>query len=626
MLGRVRLLSLLAIFLWAACSPAGPPERAFDRAELWVGASDGPPPDGPGWQEVSLPDQWGLQRRRVSTRGWYRLQVPLTEAPAEPRMILLPRLALNAEIYVNGASVGSGGPMGARPARNVLRPLEFIAPAPLWRAGANVVHVHLVTTQGVPGSLHPVWIGSAEELAPVRTAASGRRVFAQATALGMLALGLVVLAQAILRTRKRESDDGGGAWLGAALVLLAAMAVSVFFPTLPAPARVVEWGVGVSFQWAALALAIGVRRAAGPGRSVVEVGFLGAYAAAAVVFALVPWAWAYPFWVLWSLLSGGLLLRAALRATVHAARARSPAWMVGAGLGVTAITALAVQWVGILTRSGSTTAGTLLGGAVLLGVGVFLIRRLVGALRDAETRSEELETRVADREASLAANYERIRKLENAQVVGQERERMTREMHDGTGGLLVAALSLVRREAAPATDLEFLLEEALDDLRLTLDSLQPEQADLPTLLGLLRPRLERQLRSTRLALDWQVSDAGEGRPIPPDAFLHIIRIVQEAVTNAARHSGGTRVGVTTRALPDEELLLEIRDDGSGRAGATTDGDSASNATGRGIANLHHRATQLGARLQVESDEAGTRLRLIVPEWPAAQPPPVANPG
>lgn len=181
---------------------------------------------------------------------------------------------------------------------------------------------------------------------------------------------------------------------------------------------------------------------------------------------------------------------------------------------------------------------------------------------------------------------------------------MTREMHDGTGGLLTAALALARDDAPASGDLEALLEEALDDLRLTLDSLRPDEADLPTLLGLLRPRLERQVRSAHLALDWRVSDAGEGRGLPPESFLHVFRIVQEAVTNAVRHAGGTRVAVETRAEPRGGWTLEIRDDGRGGAEGSR--------KGRGLANLRHRASQLGADLEILSDGAGTRVRVVMP--------------
>jgi signal transduction histidine kinase len=177
-----------------------------------------------------------------------------------------------------------------------------------------------------------------------------------------------------------------------------------------------------------------------------------------------------------------------------------------------------------------------------------------------------------------------------------------RDMHDGTGGRLVSALSLLRSGGATQAALEETLVEAIDDLHLTIDSLRPGAMDLPSVLGLLRARLERQLRPHAVHLEWAIGDAGEDEELSPDQVLHVIRIVQEAVANALRHAAATTVRVAT-GRDGDATWLEIADDGRGGA--------KPRSGGRGLANLAQRASLLGGRLDLASSEGGTRVRVTL---------------
>jgi signal transduction histidine kinase len=92
----------------------------------------------------------------------------------------------------------------------------------------------------------------------------------------------------------------------------------------------------------------------------------------------------------------------------------------------------------------------------------------------------------------------------------------------------------------------------------------------------------------------------------PGSVLQVLRIVQEAVTNVLRHAGASRLRVCARAQANE-LVLEVEDDGGGMAAGAVPGRA-----GRGLANMHTRAAQLGGTLQVSSTPAGTLLTLRVP--------------
>ena len=84
--------------------------------------------------------------------------------------------------------------------------------------------------------------------------------------------------------------------------------------------------------------------------------------------------------------------------------------------------------------------------------------------------------------------------------------------------------------------------------------------------------------------------------------LQILRILQEALNNSIRHGKPKSIDVTARSEPSGNLfLLEVKDDGKGFDISAT--------TGRGIKNMHRRAIEIGADLEINSSLEGTRLCL-----------------
>ena len=104
--------------------------------------------------------------------------------------------------------------------------------------------------------------------------------------------------------------------------------------------------------------------------------------------------------------------------------------------------------------------------------------------------------------------------------------------------------------------------------------------------------------------------AAESPDLPglyPAATLAIFRILQEAVNNAMRHSGSKVVEVASgrSPLPGHRARLVVRDFGAGGAIA--------GRVGHGMDSMRRRARALGAALEIESDEQGTRVTLDLPE-------------
>lgn len=224
---------------------------------------------------------------------------------------------------------------------------------------------------------------------------------------------------------------------------------------------------------------------------------------------------------------------------------------------------------------------------------------------DAVERSNVvLAERLAAREAELVASHERVRDIEQRELLLHERQRLTEDMHDGLGSSLLGALRMVERGQLDEAELKQILQGCIDDLKLTIDSMEPVETDLLLLLGTLRFRLEPRLQSTGIKLNWNVRDVPPVFWLDHRYALHILRVVQEAFTNIIKHANATEATVSTGVV-DGDIVISVADNGKGF-------DTAAPRTGRGLANQSRRASAMRARLTVESGSEGTKLTLLLP--------------
>ena len=235
-------------------------------------------------------------------------------------------------------------------------------------------------------------------------------------------------------------------------------------------------------------------------------------------------------------------------------------------------------------------------------INLVIARRHTKSAHDLVELNQELEGRVEDKARELEENYQQRRELERERTLSQERERLMRDMHDGLGGQLIQALAMSEKESAP-DELRASLQQALIDLRMIVDSIAPEQDDLVSLLASFRHRSKRIWDKSGVRLHWDMTDV----PITslgPERSLNVLRIVQEASTNALRHSQAKNLTISTKTF-DDEVCVDIIDDGNGF-------DPHSVDTGFGLANMRRRAEEADLELAIESSAQGTRVTLCIP--------------
>jgi signal transduction histidine kinase len=181
-----------------------------------------------------------------------------------------------------------------------------------------------------------------------------------------------------------------------------------------------------------------------------------------------------------------------------------------------------------------------------------------------------------------------------------------RELHDGLGASLVSALALVE-DGASSDEVAEALRDAIDEMRLVIDSLEPAADDVPTLLGMMRTRVEPRLVRRGLRFEWAVSDLPRAALSSQD-LIHVLRILQEAMTNVWKHARARVVTVSTAEARDAEgrpgIRVTVADDGAGI--------SPGARPGRGLANMRYRAERLGGVLDVRPATPGTVVELWMP--------------
>ncbi|MEU6313116.1 GAF domain-containing sensor histidine kinase [Streptomyces sp. NPDC047014] len=239
------------------------------------------------------------------------------------------------------------------------------------------------------------------------------------------------------------------------------------------------------------------------------------------------------------------------------------------------------------------------------GRGVLLLSRSAG---DPAFGEGELEPLVAFAgQAAIALELaERRRDAEQIALL-EERDRIARDLHDlaiqrlfATGMTLQSAARLVEHEGAAER-----VGRAVDDLDETIKIIRS------TIFGLrtkdresgpgLRARAARAVGDAAVSLGHPPRLSMEGlldTDVPPLIADHVVAVLGELLSNAARHAGATRVGVTLKA-GGGEIVLTVSDDGSGIP-----------AQGRrsGLRNLDERARGVGGTFAVEHpDEGGSRL-------------------
>ena len=218
---------------------------------------------------------------------------------------------------------------------------------------------------------------------------------------------------------------------------------------------------------------------------------------------------------------------------------------------------------------------------------------------------------------ATAQSVERDRLRRSLRAAEEERRRWARELHDETlqalGGLRVVLSSARRSNDLPALQaaldgaVEQLAEE-IANLRSLITELRPAALDELGLGPALDALIERVQTTHGLEVTARVKLAhggGLSKPrLDPDIETTVYRVIQESLTNAARHARADRVEVAV-IEGEDEIHLAVRDDGAGF-------DPDTPVAGFGLTGMRERIALAGGHLEISSSEAGTKIEAALP--------------
>jgi signal transduction histidine kinase len=629
---RARMVFLLlALALSAAgCSSGnGDPAAHLVRVQLLSVAGSGftPPPSraadaalpASGWQDIALPYTARRDIPRPSEAGrvvtdWYRLDLAGLQASAEPVHLYIPRWKTIGQLAIYGDGLllyqSEGSLVNNGYNHPQLLRLNGAAGVP---APASVL-LRIDRLQASGSALSTVWVGPARQLVwryQVRAFLQNQLPFVGVSA--FLALGMFSLA--VWCKRRQESlyllffftsaaafvrmqhyyiggnylpiSDVWMQWITVASLMWLIVLVNSFMERLHK--RPMRWLtpclVGITLTSNLLTL---------PGLTQLLPDL--------VLITPLLYLLMLPFAVLVS----ADALRNALRTRLREVWLMA-GWFVGTI--VLSIYDLALQNNWVSPEGMYTNPYGIIGLFVMFGYIMF--RRYVGAIDEVEQLNANLAKSLRDREAELAASYERLREVQHRQTLSQERQRLTQDMHDGLGSSLVSALRVVEGGRLSEADVAEVLKGCIDDLKLTIDSMEPVEADLLLLLATLRFRLGPRLAAAGITLRWEVVDVPPLDWLDPRNALHILRILQEAFANILKHKEASEIRVSTAVEQHggvDGVTVTICDNGPGFVLET-----ALLRGGKGLQNQLRRARSIGAALRWDSDGSATRLHLWLPE-------------
>ncbi|MEA2483123.1 MAG: two-component system, NarL family, sensor histidine kinase UhpB [Thermoleophilaceae bacterium] len=273
---------------------------------------------------------------------------------------------------------------------------------------------------------------------------------------------------------------------------------------------------------------------------------------------------------------------------------------------------------------------------LLLGINMILLRRQFSPLEELIARLEAIDpaqpttqfvvprTTVAEVERLAIAFRRLLRRIEDERrrsgrlvlrAQEEERRRLARDLHDEVNQALTAILlrlQALSEDAPPELDeqiaaLKTLVNQAMEELLRLARQLRPASLDDLGLIAAIEGQIARF--SEQSGIQSVLHHEGAPEALNDDQQTVIYRVVQEALSNAAQHSGATFVDFDLRVFPSHGVELRVRDNGQGfDARVSPDGSSI------GLAGMAERARLVGGELTVTSSPgAGTRVRLYIPQ-------------
>ncbi len=584
------------------------PESRIDVSKLQFSKSDEPlnVPSSNFGNDVTLPHVWrevGHATDKNNATGWYTALIKLNVPPNRLWVVYFPNITANSTIYLNGEILGRGVRLDHILGQMRQRPLYLNIPNGILRADDNILQLYIESGDEFFGTIEPFYLGPEESFKDVYT----QQYFFKVTIVKLIG-GLLFFAAlatgAIWILRRNESLYG---WFALTCLLWSINILTEFLVDLSDPMglfKLLFRYSSIAFFCAMLVIVVNRyrdRRAAKIELLLVLIAFLLSlstalapeqYKQAMSNYAIGAFALTLISYCFLALIKN--YLRMGTTTDCLVAYSVAVIFFFSIGDLQAAISSTAEKYSGMTAHLGAPF--------FVIVLGWKLIKDFVSARSNAEELNYNLEQRVAEKTRELEQSFARMQALEKRQILAEERDRLIMDMHDGLGGQLVSAMSMLEYDDIDRSTVSTAIKNALGDMRLMIDALDPVSDDLAMVLGSFRQRLENTMKGTDVRLDWQVQDVPLMDDLGPHKTLQILRILQEAVNNAIKYSGASVITIRT-GTEDSRVFLSVTDNGNGMP--------ENCVKGRGLENMKRRAEMLSGTLSIIDSPNGVCLKLVL---------------
>jgi len=550
--------------------------------------------------KVVLPHSWPSNYEQHV--GWYTSLIPIDGLPERPQAIYFPDISVDSTIFLNDQILGSVLRPDETRGRMGRRPLFLRVPVGLWLEGDNELNIRVNAEPNSYDWLRVFYLGDETVLSDVYA----KHVFHSISVVKIIAGLLAFTAVSMGIVWLYRPKDAVYGWFAVVCTAWAGVTLTEVSDALIFDFSLPPWLGSLLF----LVLSISMLRFVGETR-VPRMQLrhpLLQVATGVFVVALLLYFWRdQPGVYIFVKGVGVVILLFTCVLSVFSKDANALADRVFLWLTLFMLTVLSVySWLDSLTVPGLAFTGlstAMAAPAFVFLVGYQLVRDFVTARNDLERLNGHLEQRVLERTAALEEQHKKLLRLERETVLSAERDRIMLEMHDGMGAHLVSILSMADKQHVNALEVKNTVKDALQDLRMMIDSLDPVENDIGLVLGMYRHRMSKILNESSIKLSWQVKDLPLIPDLTPHRVLQILRILQEAVANAIKYADSNSISVST-GMDEQRPFIEIRDYGNGMTPECV-------GTGRGLHNMQKRARSIGAEIKINSSAQGVVVRLLL---------------
>ncbi len=568
--------------------------------------------------DVRLPYHWDRVQRTHPGTALLRMQFELPEPSfqdvGEPYALYFAHLGNAADIFINGTLLAQLGEVSVPNGDDYAKSPQYVTIPPQLLQHVNVLTLRLRADAGRRAGVSTILVGPARQVLP-----HYKRDFTLRYAVSLAVTGISILVGALaLALWLTQSDPGhlletrrDSLYLCAGVAelcwALRVGDVAIEHPPLAWP----WWGIvaTAAFSGWICCIALFCHHVAGWHRHWTMPWFRSGMLAlflTSIGAAFLSLQFHHPVYLtawlgfanLFFVMYAGFYLWAAWRA-------REPARLLLALAGTLNVIVGVRDWITIRISGDLAEITWIRYSSVLFGLvlGYIAISRFRTATAQARDLWATLESRVLLKEAELQRSYAKVETLAREQARASERSRILRDMHDGVGSHISAAIRQLQSGKASSDEVLATLRGSLDQLKLSIDAMNLAPGDITALLANLRYRLEPRFAASDVELQWDVDALAPLERLDAAAMRQLQFMVFEALSNVLQHAQASVLRIEAHAVPGE-IALRIIDNGCGF-------DTA-RPLRKGLQSMHERAGAIGARLVLASEPGRTVVEIRLP--------------